>query len=255
MFFLLNNDLGNLLLITSAFAFTYFCTVTNSLNINILHLNLLINLLFESDRDLPHNTKISIFANYLAKITQRDKAWQQIDWPALVSAQTVHIAYSEMLLPHGSCNNVPIVFCSNIKFLSIPRFCSEGLSRKGRAAVKGTAAKLRSVLELIRLLLPPEDSPPGSETCLFKWCILETFKGFLVACMEKKYQRSNVSEQLEADQLEQGSFGLASSPQIPSNVISYSVVVPGTGHCRKIITATLVLIIQPFLEVETLGGI
>lgn len=74
MFFLLNNDLGNLLLITSAFAFTYFCTVTNSLNINILHLSLLINLLFESDRDLPHNTKISIFANYLAKISQREKA-------------------------------------------------------------------------------------------------------------------------------------------------------------------------------------
>jgi len=94
-----------------------------------------------------------------------------------------------MLLPHGSCNNVPIVFCSNIKFLSIPRLCAEGLSSKGHAAVKGTAAKLHSVLvlELIKLLLPSEHLPPGSENYLFKWWILETFKGLLDACMEKKY--------------------------------------------------------------------
>lgn len=104
-----------------------------------------------------------------------------------MSAQTVHIAYSEMLLPHGSCNNVPIVFCSTIKFFSIPRLCAEGLNRKGHAAVKGTAAKLHSVPELMKPLLSSEYSPPGSETYLFKWWFLETFKGLLVVCMEKKY--------------------------------------------------------------------
>lgn len=81
------------------------------------------------------------------------------------------------------------MFCANLTFLSIPRLCAEGLSRKGHAAVKGTAAKLHSVpvLEPIKLLQPSEYSPSGSETYLFKWWFLETFKGLLVACMEKKY--------------------------------------------------------------------
>lgn len=61
-----------------------------------------------------------------------------------------------MLLPHGSYNNVPIVFCSRTTFLPIPRLHAQELGRKGRAAVKGMGAKFHSVLELIKLLLPSQ---------------------------------------------------------------------------------------------------